>query len=1237
MSLRLQIRFFLSWLGSVYLLALATTSQAAEMALADAPLFLGTQIDPNIFFMLDDSGSMDWEVLTSDYEYYSDYWSSSSTVGTITTGYFRTYSSAGTCTGTRNYAYIWSTSTNTDNVYNSCSYAELEEQPQAEQRDWRIRSSDVNIMYYNPSVTYSPWDGFSDATFTNVRSNPQPGTAGYTQTLSLVGFVYQVWVDNLGYDNDDSGGTVEGPNSVTDGANGQVDLWDSHTQYTVDNAGNVNVETYTTTFAGVDGSPDCDLADAQDTPPYVDCFGTVVASSSFNGTTEDPWGRTVSEIKTNIANWYEFHRRRSFVSKAAITQVVNDNDGFRFGLSQINRYDLVFEEVPGEAVDDYTTHNAALLQAMYQYEWQSNGTPLRRGLERVGRYYSDYYAAYTNPIISACQQNYSVLFTDGYWNGSAPYTAAIADEDGDGAIDTVADVAHYFYTEDLSPLADDVPVTPIDPNNKQHMVSFTVAFGVEGNMVDTDDDNYPTPELAEDGEWNDGNVNSDQEKIDDLWHAAFNSKAYYVSAQSTDGVADAISAALLEIADRVGSAASVATNTGSLNAGSHLFQARFDSADWKGQLLAFSINADGTIDPVPDWEAGDQVNSQNYDSGREIITWNPDIDSPVGGDVEGQGVPFRFPSDYTAPAAAEINADQVENLLTNAPFDIATVDAGEIAANQTFGDDILNYLRGDTTNEGSGQSFRNRNSVLGDIVNSDPKFVAEPNNRYSDDIETVSYDAFVSANASRDGVVYVGANDGMLHAFSEANGSELLAYVPGVVYENLDELADADYIHRYFVDAGPNIVDVFFPNTGASGTWKTALVGGLAGGGQGIYALDVTDPSLFNESNAASLALWEFDDGDDADLGYTYGRPQLAKMADGSWAAVFGNGYNNTEADGNASSTGHAVLYIVDIESGDLLKKIDTEAGAAGTPNGLATPLLIDEDGDFVVDYIYAGDLLGNMWKFDVTSTNKANWDVAYDTGGVPDPLFTAEAGQPITSQPQASFHPDNLDGFMIYFGTGHYLETTDNDPAGNTTQAFYGIWDKNEANLTAFDSTDLLDQYISNQYTQSFDTDGDGSDDEDYILRDVTDNDIDFTADMGWKLEFLPVLVEGVANVSNFGERQVSNAIIRNGRIIFTTLVPSSVECEFGGMSFLMELDFRDGSALEFPAFDLNNDGEYDADDSDASGRTSDVGIMPTVSILAGGAQDVAFGSGASGDIDVISLSVGGEAYGRQSWRQLE
>lgn len=1241
MKIKHEIKLFLSWLTAVYMLSVGTAVQAAEMVLSDSPLFLGTQISPNIFFMLDDSGSMDWEILTQSYHYYNDYWTTAGTpFGRVETGYFRGIASAGSCNSTsaRNFAYVWSQATNTDNLYNSCSSQAAIEGSNADLRDWRVRNAYLNIMYYNPTANYSPWNGYSNATFTNVRSNPVVGSDGYTETLNLTGFKYDVWIDDHGY----SGSVVDGFNSVTDTPNGEVDLWDSHVTYTVDAASVTRVQRVTKDAAWIKATAtNCTATHAAAVPQYGACYGTVATTTTISGAGVDEYGRTVAEIQQNVANWYQYHRRRSFAAKAAISTVISANTNFRFGISLLNDYGTLFVEVPDELVEEYDAHNDNLLDDMFEYEWRALGTPLRQGLEVVGRYYSDFYSATKeNPIISSCQQNYTVLFTDGYWSTGSLLTAAIGDEDGDGYADTLADVAKYFYDTDLNAsLPNDVPTSAIDQNDQQHMVSFTVAFGVDGYLVDTDNNKYPDPALAEDDVWGGDPFSDDLAKIDDLWHAAFNSKGYFVSAQSASGVAQAIADALLEIGDRIGSAASVATNTGSLNAGSHLFQARFDSSDWKGQLLAFQINLDGTIDPSPDWEAGSRVNAQHYDTGREIITRNPSIDDPIGGTVEGKGVPFRFPASWKTPnGTSEIDSAQVAALLTRAPYPQNTVVGAEITANQNYGAAVVNYLRGDTTNEASGLGFRNRSSVLGDIVNSDPKFVSYPNFRYPANLETVSYASFRATHASRPGVVYAGANDGMLHAFSEDTGDELLAYVPGVVYENLWELTDNEYEHRYFVDAGPNIIDVYFPSVGVSGAWKTLLAGGLNGGGQGIYALDITDPSLFDEANAASIALWEFDDSDDVDLGYTYGKPQMAKMANGQWAAIFGNGYNNTEADGAASTTGHAVLYIVDVETGNLIKKIDTEAGAADTPNGLATPLLIDDDGDFIVDYVYAGDLLGNMWKFDVDSNVVNDWDVAYQSGGNPIPLFTTDANQPITAQPMSAAHPDNFGGSMIYFGTGKYLEINDNDPFFQTTQAFYGIWDKNEENLTVFDSSDLVDQSITNQYMRSFDTDNDGIADVDYELRDFSNNAIDYASgDMGWVFELRPHQVEGVANVNNFGERQVTTPILRNGRIIFTTLVPSSVECEFGGKSFLMELDFRSGGALGYPAFDLNGDGEFDADDTNAGGRASDVGIMPSVSIMGNGTEDIAYGSGASGDIDITNLSLGNEAYGRQSWRQIE
>ena len=316
-------------------------------------------------------------------------------------------------------------------------------------------------------------------------------------------------------------------------------------------------------------------------------------------------------------------------------------------------------------------------------------------------------------------------------------------------------------------------------------------------------------------------------------------------------------------------------------------------------------------------------------------------------------------------------------------------------------------------------------------------------------------------------MVYVGANDGMLHGFDGLTGAEKLAYVPSPVYANLSKLTATPYSHRYFVDGTPTIGDAYF-----SGAWHSVLVGGLRAGGQGIYALNVTDPTQFAETNASSLVMWEFTDANDADLGYTFSRPNVVKMADGSWAAVFGNGYNNTEADGHASTTGAAVLYIVNVQTGALIKKISTGVGSsqdptgASRPNGLATVTPVDVNQDGITDYIYGGDLFGNLWKFDVTATSSGSWDVAFHSGGAASPLFKACGGntcnsgnaQAITTRVTVGYGPNRI-GYMVYFGTGKYLEATDvNDLS---TQTLYGIWDKNDGTTTVSGRSTLLQQTI--------------------------------------------------------------------------------------------------------------------------------------------------------------------------------
>ena len=165
----------------------------------------------------------------------------------------------------------------------------------------------------------------------------------------------------------------------------------------------------------------------------------------------------------------------------------------------------------------------------------------------------------------------------------------------------------------------------------------------------------------------------------------------------------------------------------------------------------------------------------------------------------------------------------------------------------------------------------------------------------------------------------------------------------------------------------------------------------------------------------------------------------------------------------------------------------------------MSAPAPVDVDGDFIADYIYAGDLFGNLWKFDVRAANPVLWASAYGSVADPRPLFVAmtsvsddETRQPITTRPQVGFHPTVADTYMIYFGTGKYFEVSDNQTAGQITQSFYGVWDQKDASLTTpITRTDLLQQEIDAEVSQGFDTNDDGTNDATYDLRVISDNSI--------------------------------------------------------------------------------------------------------------------------------------------------
>ena len=542
-------------------------------------------------------------------------------------------------------------------------------------------------------------------------------------------------------------------------------------------------------------------------------------------------------------------------------------------------------------------------------------------------------------------------------------------------------------------------------------------------------------------------------------------------------------------------------------------------------------------------------------------------------------------------------------------------------------------------------------NLLGDIVDSAIQYVGMPDFGYSDP----SYLTYRTNNSSRTSMLYVGANDGFLHGFSAADGVERIAYIPSILFRNskLSKLTQNDYgetsnPHGYYVDGTPMIADVCAcGSSGCSGNicptpatnWKTILVGGLNGGGQGVYALNISTPSGFSEAAANTIAMWEFSDADDTDtdatlqygLGYTYSRPAVVKVCTSRdsaatsmpkpclasrWAVIMGNGYNNSASDGYASTSGYAILYILDALDGTKIKKISTKTGSTSAPNGLPTVAVADADGDGIADYVYSGDLQGNMWKFDLTANDSVSWAVAYGTAATPLPLYIAKDAssntQPITTAPELLSHPAG--GTMVLFGTGLYLQDT--DKASTSQQTFYGIRDQGSSLSTATRS-DLQQQSIITASSQAG-------------FQTSTQNAVDWTTKKGWYMD-LP----------NSGERVAFDPTLFRKIIYFTSLQPSTDVCGSGGTSWDTFLDGRTGGALDYAVFAEATapiTGTGITGTAYASRRTSKVGITPqgTTIDFGQGRTEMYKGGSKQGSTEHFGVNLGSGSARREAWREI-
>ena len=718
--------------------------------------------------------------------------------------------------------------------------------------------------------------------------------------------------------------------------------------------------------------------------------------------------RTQAEELQNVANWYQYFRTRAKTAKAGASEAFGRlGSRYRVGFDTIWNRGNVVTNTSGSspsypipfATDDglFSGTNRSTFYSRLQGAGAQSGTPLLGALQRAARYYmtDDPWKDSSGRMLS-CRQNYSILTTDGFWNDGAGYSnvgnADSGSQYGDSYANTLADVAYKYWNEDLKPGAswpNNVRPSTGDPATHQHMVTFGVSIGLQGRL----NPNNPPPAT-----WADPTDREDADRIDDLWHAALNGHGKFVVAGDADAFADALKSALDTISERTASGSNIASSSTKTDAGTLTFAAKFTSGSWIGDLSASPFNAALTgVSTTPLWTLSNTFGASGANgsfASRFVFT-------------AGSTSAVRFDRNYAGASAFERTGG---------------VDA-------VTGPDNISYILGDQTKELSrvNGTLRARAYPMGDIVDSSPS--------YSPDT----------------GTVYVGANDGMLHAINAQTGQVLFSYIPrGVSADDLKTLSSTDYAHRYFVDGQIDVI-----TRQKQGSSKNILVAAPGRGAKGVFALDVTNPTTMSTASNFGL-LWDrtFDTTNgtaDNDMGYVLGNVRLRqsnKKDSSNKPVVFAIVPNGID-----STNGRAILFVYELNSAggvDATYKLTTDTA---TGNGMMSTGLADLDGNGTIDTLYGGDLLGRVWKWDISVLDSTH---AMPTAGTK--IFAATDGttaQPITGG--IGVARDTAGQIFLGFGTGRLLSLS--DLPGNTgyvaqTQSMYGIKDNGtlvtRANLQA-------------------------------------------------------------------------------------------------------------------------------------------------------------------------------------------
>lgn len=1179
---------------------------------ADRPLFLTANVDHNLMFVVDDSGSMDWEILAPGYQ---------------TNGYLfmiHPYSNS-SYDGRRLYSGSLTASSNGFVApYN--------------ERYYYLRSKDYNTSYYDPSATYEPWPDGKTKSFSN-----SPPSAALADPNFPNGYTVDLTSDIADYS-----GNYHYPavffKKITNGSVSRTTITYScpagYSSYGSEcrkctNSGffgcnrwdyKPRIETSNTTTQQCDAITDnwydnwrsntnsySFTGEAEALGPDGACLNKVELRESNAQEVLDVTGQTWQTQLQNFANWFTYYRRRHQVIRGAIGESVKDLENMRLGTfwlndrSQPTMYSTSTADSLGTFLD--------ISYDKFGSSYSAQGTPLRLALNAAGQYFKK--TAVRGNL--ECRRNFTLLFSDGEANNNSGFTntdntVGNADKNADApfaneASRTLGDIAYYYYHTPLASggairlrsecgTGDQKPW--MDCNAEHHMNTYTIGLGMKGQKYagithhKVRDAHDNPPDWSEVSNWNsDGN----SAQIDDLYHAAVNGKGEYYDAKSTEELREALKSAVNSIVSELGSGSNVSFNTGTIEEGTRIYSAEFWSGSWVGTLKAQTLEEGGKVGTTV-WNAAVKLDDQVKDldtKPRNILTYNP---------VSGSVVSLAW------------------NDLTTAWNGLSDSQKADLKNGGSDADGLarLKYILGDTSQDGT--TFRARASVLGDIIHSSPVYVGKPSMGWpnSDPFGSANsrYSKFRSDKAGRQAVVYVGANDGMLHGFNADTGEEVLGFIPSFVYSTasnagLHYLTNKSYDHRSYVDLPSAVSDVYWGDS-----WKSVLIGGGRAGVKGLFALDVTDPATF-ATNPSNVFLWEFTDTDaGGNLGYMTAEPliTLVKWGNGDyrWSAVFANGYGAT--------SGKNGVFVLDInggrsgwQSGVNFKFIELASG-----NGLSPIRVVDHvteagqtGSDGIADRLYAGDTEGRLWAVSL-SGGSSSWGSAYNK-----PLFVAKDAngtvQPITAEPVVAENSYSIGAgspnLLVFVGTGQYL--SGGDITNTQVQSMYAVHDRGAADLTrsALTEKDLIQQTVA--------VPGEGS----VELRKTEDVTINWASSYGWYIDF----------DKESGERIVNGAVVRGQHLVFNTLTPDATDpCGGGGSSWMMVVELN-GSTSAQPVLDVTRNGKLNDNDAGWAGGKNTGSLLMDFGIIG----NVLIGSGSDTSKPSFLTNLGSDFMtGRMSWREI-